>query len=230
MIVKFGKCDILLKNEFSMAGKLEEKAKAEYLEAYRCFNKCQYGRAFEIGRTCLEIASSGSYWYSGALGLCCWAANFQDKQEYVEQYAQMLLKADAGNEKPWFDGIAYFNLGLLSKRRGDQEQSTENFRKACQRYSCYQVPGDVPVSWKYVNRFFIAVSSFVATGDIRHMESLKVLLWDIKHANPDESEIGNLMTSVDLYISYAKKEDVAIKALAAIKEGVSPAFLAFLVL
>lgn len=202
-------------------------AQAIYIQGYAALEAGDFSAAISLASRCMVIASPDSYWRYGALGLRCWSANFLGESEQVEHDAGALLHADAGPQSEWFQGLAWLNLGLMRRRRGNGPEAARCFREAESRYENYHPAPDVPEAWRAIHRFFVAVSHWAACGDLGALEALGSEL--ARTETPDE-EIADLVRAIDLYRRRARGEWVREEAARAVESGVSRTFLALLLL
>lgn len=112
------------------------------MAGYAAFNRGDILEAARLATQCLTTAARGSYWRFGALGLRCWALNFLGDRDGVERDARTLLAQKSGPDKPWFDGLALVNLGLVSQQAGEIEEAKEFFSKASDCYRAHRIDPD----------------------------------------------------------------------------------------
>lgn len=196
-----------------------------YKQGYAAFDRGDFDAAVSLATQCLTLAAPDSYWHFGALGLRCWAASFLDDAASVERDAQTFLTEDSGSDKPWFDGLASFNLGLVQRRAGNVEQAKGYFAKASAYYAAYQIHPEQPPEWELVTLLFAAVTSWAAAGDKGRLEQLseKLAGWETPGDLTEQ-----LTRAVDLYFRHIDGQDVKEEAAAATSAGVSRTFLALL--
>jgi len=205
------------------ADQIEEK----YFAGYAAFESGDYRTAVSLASECIAGSAPDSYWHFGALGLRCWVTNFLRDNTSVENDAHTLLRASSGVDKPWFDGLAVYNLGLVQRRIGQAEAAKVLFERASRRYAAYEIRDEQPQAWKLVNQFFVAVTYWAACGDISALDELGQFLHG---SHSVDTETGHLVEAVNLYLRRAKGEDVSSEAEAAVSDGVSRAFLAHILL
>lgn len=198
-----------------------------YLDGYAAFDRGEYRKAVDLATGCLSRVPVDSYWYAGALGLRCWAANFLGDDAAVVRDANALLALDTGDDKMWFDGLAVLNLAIIRRRLGDVGESELLFSQASAKYAAYHIPPDRPSHQRAVNDLFIAVSHWAACGETDKLDTLSHRL---SAANEPDEEIIGVYRAVDLYRRLAGREDVRADALAAAGNGVSRAFLAVILI
>ncbi|MFZ5981096.1 MAG: hypothetical protein ACOYVF_10735 [Candidatus Zixiibacteriota bacterium] len=206
---------------------MSENPKKLYLDAYDHFNRGYFEDAFVLGLKCLESAPKNSYWHPGTMGLLCWAANFMEDNSNVEIYANKLIELDCGADKPWFDGLARFNLALKCCRNNRISEAKRYFTRASENYSAYTVDSDLPPESVMVHRFFIGLSHLAASGD---PEPLKQLDRELETLNSDDEEMGQLRQAISLNLRYIDGENVRDEAVRAAEEGISRTFLAAILL
>ncbi len=194
-----------------------------YLAGYAAFDQGDYSAAVSLAAQCLDLALPTSYWHSGALGLRCWAANYVGEDGLVGRDARALLGKEEGPEKLWFDGLALFNLALVSQRRGRDVEAKELFARAAERYDKYADSLAGPAEWDFVARFFGAVASWAGMGKRDGLESLAEELAKL----PDlRGELDSVGRAVGLVLRHALGEEVSTEAEEAALGGVSRALLA----
>ena len=198
-----------------------------YQAGYTAFDQGNFPKARLLASQCLVVAPQDSYWHSGALGLKCWAANYLGDNATVERDAAKLLSSDAGADKLWFDGLALFNLGLVSQRIRRTSEARKYFTQASQRYAAYEISPGKPHTWAWIHKFFSAVTRWASSGELKHLWQLAR---ELAYFPVLDDELGHLRWAVDLYLRRAKGEDVAAVAETAARQGVSRAFLAYLLL
>ncbi len=137
------------------------------------------------------------------------------------------MSEDAGSEKPWFDGLALLNLGLVRYRAGQTTEAKELFAQASEQYSAHKIDPEHPSEWQLVSEFFAAVTRLAAFGEVDRMKQLAEKLASLPV--PDK-EMEHLSHAVGLYQRHARNEDVRAEAAAAAQKGVSRAFLAIILL
>ena len=206
---------------------MSENPKNLYLDAYDHFNRGHFEDAFVLGLKCLEAAPVNSYWHHGTMGLLCWAANFMEDNSNVEIYANKLLALDCGADKPWFDGLARFNLALKCCRNNRISEAKRFFVRACENYAAYEIDPDLPPESVMVHRFFIGLSRLAADGEI---EPLKQLTRELADMVSDDEEMDQLRRAIELNLRHVEGEDVRDEAALAAEEGVSRTFLAAILL
>lgn len=198
-----------------------------YAEGYAALDRGDYARAVELAGQCLQNAPPDSYWYAGALGLRCWAANFTGDYDSVARDAHALLALDSGDHKMWFDGLAVFNLALIRRRLGDVGEAEMLFDQARAKYAAYRIPHQSPDDWRLVRELFEAVAHWAAGGETVRLDDLAGRLSVLMD---NSGEIPGLQKAVDLYQRRARGEDVTKDARRAFDDGVSRAFLAALII
>jgi tetratricopeptide (TPR) repeat protein len=198
-----------------------------YQDGYSAFDRGEYPRAINLATQCLKTADAGSYWYAGALGLRCWAANFAGDYDSVVIDAHTLLTLDTGDEKMWFDGLAVLNLALIRRRVGDVGQAERLFDQARAKYQAYRVNPKKPEDWPLVRQLFEAITHWAASGETDKLDDLAGIL--SVRSDPN-GEIEQLKKAVDLYQRCARGEDVTAESGKVADEGVSRAFLALLLI
>jgi len=198
-----------------------------YSDGYAAFDHGDYAKAIELAGQCLKSAPADTYWYAGALGLRCWAANFAGDDESVRRDAAALLALDSGDHKMWFDGLAVFNLALIKRRLGDVGGAETLFDQARAKYASYRIPPKTPDDWRLVRELFEALSLWAACGETTKLDDLAGRL----SIAPDRSdEIFGLQKAVDFYQRSIRGEDVTDEVRKASDDGVSRAFLAALLI
>lgn len=201
--------------------------KETYAAGYAAFDQGDFHTAVALASQCIATSPPDSYWHFGALGLRCWAANYLADNASVERDAQALLTTNAGVDKPWFDGLALLNLGLVYRRAGDVSKARACFARASRRYAAYAIDAKQPAAWQWVNRFFAVTTHWAASGECA---ALKTLAADIARQPTPSEEMTRLAHAVDMYLRHARGETVEAEAEAAACAGVSRAFLVFLLL
>jgi len=198
-----------------------------YKDGYAAFEKGDYPKAIELAGACLQSAAGDSYWYPGALALRCWSATWMGDDERAVRDAYMLLSIDSGDDKMWFDGTALFNLGLIRRRNGDNEQAEFLFQFASERYAAYTVESDLPAEWPLIRDMFAAACRWAAVGETDKLETLAGAL---KKSPAAKGDMVHVKRAVDLYLRAAAGEDVRADAAAATSKGVSRTFVALLLI
>jgi hypothetical protein len=191
------------------------------------FDQGNFPKARLLASQCLAVAPQDSYMHYGALGLKCWAANYLGDNVTVEREAAILLSGEASTDKRWFEALALFNLGLVSQRTRRTMQAKIFFNLASQRYGAYPVSTEQPRPRILINRFFAALAHWASTGDRKPLEELARNLSE--HPVTD-AELEPLARAVGLYLRRARGEDVTTEAETAVRQGVSRAFLAYILL
>jgi hypothetical protein len=198
-----------------------------YTDGYAAFDRGDFAVAIKSAGKCLLAAPIDSYWFPGALGLRCWAANFADDRECVERDAHALLAIDTGDEKMWFDGLAAFNLALIRRRLGDVGEAELLFDQARAKYTAYRINPKKPDEWRLVRELFEAISHWAACGEADKVDDMAGRLSVL----PDPSgETVHIHKAVDLYQRFVRGEDVADEAHRAADDGVSRTFLALILI
>ncbi len=203
------------------------KAKSLYFSGYTSFNNGDFQGAIALATQCLEKAPAGSYWYAGALGLRCWAANYLGDNESVEHDAQKLLNLDTGTEKPWFDGLAFLNLGFVYQRKGKVNEAKAFFSDASDQYATYEIQTSQPGEWKIISHFFVAMAQMAA---FEKVETLEKVSDELSKYPASSEEIVRFRQAVNLYLRRFHGENVSLEAESAAQNGVSRAFLSLILL
>lgn len=198
-----------------------------YQAGHAAFDQGNFPKARLLASQCLATAPQDSYLHFGALGLKCWAANYLGDNATVEREAEMLLSGDAGADKQWFEGLALFNLGLLHQRTRHSMQAKIYFTLASQRYAAYDTNSRQPRARMLTNKFFAALAHWASTGERKPLDDLAQ---DLSDYPAFESELESLAHAVGLYLRRAGGEDVTAEAETAACQGVSRAFLAYILL
>jgi hypothetical protein len=197
-----------------------------YFAGYAAFDQGRFSDAIKLATQCLHQAAPDTYWYAGALGLRCWAANFMSDDKSVERDANALLALQDGPNSDWFEGLARFNLGLTARRRGRGTEAKEWFAQAAESYAVYKIQTELPAQWALIVGLFAAASQWVAFGNQDGLEALENKLANI--GEPDE--MGHIAQAVDLLLRYAAGDEVRSQAAAIAAQGTSRAFLALILL
>ena len=198
-----------------------------YLSGYVAFDQGDFGEATSLATECLAIAPPDSYWHFGALGLRCWAANYMEDNLSVERDACDLLAEEAGLDKPWFDGLALLNLGLVRWRAGHINEAKTLFAQASTRYAAYEIGSERPAEWMLIVRFFAAVTRWAASGETDTLMRLADELASLPAMN---EEIEHLNRVVSVYLRHAEGEQVTAETKSAALTPTSRAFLALILL
>ena len=201
--------------------------KEVYQAGYAAFDQGNFPKARLLASQCLAVTPQDSYWHSGALGLKCWSANYLGDNATVERDAAKLLSSDAGVDKLWFDGLALFNLGLVSRRTRRAREARTYFTQALQRYAAYEIRPGQPHTWAWINKFFVAIAHWASSGEANRLWQLAREL--ANHPVFDD-ELHHLRRAVYLYLRRAMGEDVSAEAETAAQQGVSRAVLAYILL
>lgn len=198
-----------------------------YFAGYSAFEKGNYEKAAKLARKCLRIAKQDSYWYSGALGLCCWTANFTGDHTSVEQYAHVLLAVKTGDQKAWFDAVASFNLGLTHRKNRRLDEANIAFSNAAQCYSTFLKQGNHPTDWTLIIRLFFSIAMFAMDRDKKHFVNL---LDRISQFQDTSEVVKNVKQTIKIYLRHSSGEDVKKDAIKIVQMGVSRTFLAYILL
>jgi hypothetical protein len=198
-----------------------------YQASYTAFDQGNFPKARLLASQCLVVAPRDSHWHLGALGLKCWASNYLGDNATVERNAAKLLSSEAGADKLWFDGLALFNLGLVSQRTRHTSEAKTYFTQASQRYAAYEISSGQSHTWALINKFFAALAHWASSGESKR---LKQLAQELANYPASGEELVHLARAVDLYLRRARGEDVTAEAETAARQGVSRAFLAYLLL
>jgi tetratricopeptide (TPR) repeat protein len=201
---------------------MEEKPQALYLAGYEAFDQGDFSKAISLATRCLEIAAPDSYWYSGSLGLRCWAASYTGDDAGVERDAGDLLARDSGPDRAWFEGLALLNLGLVYRRAGNRSKAKQCYARASERYAAYQIQPDHPPIWGLIVRFFTASTHWAA---YQKRDKLKELALEMSGLPTQDAETQRLMHAVELLLRHAQGQDVRVEAEKAASDGVSRTFL-----
>lgn len=194
-----------------------------YLAGYEAFQEGDFDRAIELAETCLGLASSDSYWYAGALGLKCWAANFAGNPSLVEQFAGNLLSLETGDDKPWFDGLACFNLGLAMMQSMRSNEARAHFERAARCYASQCVHPGQPDEWQSVLDYFSTLAKWCANG--RTAEWWDFLSGLQGTACTPSDLLEQLSAAAKIMLRYSQGEDVKKEAMTLVEGGVSRTFL-----
>src|SRR3972149_9649813 len=143
-----------------------------YQAGYAAFDQGNYPKARLLASQCRAAAPSDSYWHFGALGLQCWAANYLGDNTTVERDAAKLLSGEAGADKLWFDGVALFNLGLVSQRTRRTMEAKTYFTQASQRYASYPMNDGQTQTWAWIYKFFSAIAHWASSGEHKRLRQL----------------------------------------------------------
>ena len=197
------------------------------MAGYAALDQGDFGKATSLATECLAIAPPDAYWHFGALGLRCWAANYMKDNQSVERDARNLLAEDAGPDKPWFDGLALLNLGLVRWRAGRIDAAKTLFAQASTRYAAYRLGSGRPAEWMLIVRFFTAVTGWAASGETDALMRLAEELASLPAMN---EEIARLDRVVTLYLRRAEGKQVTAEVKAAARRRTSRAFLALILL
>jgi hypothetical protein len=198
-----------------------------YQASNTAFDQGNFPKARLLASQCLVAAPRDSYWHFGALGLKCWAANYLGDNATVEREAAKLLSSDAGADKSWFDGLALFNLGLVSQRTRRTIEAKTYFTQASQCYAASDVnSGQHPIGpWNH--KLFAAIAHWASSGAPEHLQRLAQ---ELACHPASAEELEYLTRAVDLYLRRARGESVTADAETAARQGVSRAVLAYLLL
>ena len=206
---------------------MSDDCKQIYLDAYEKFNAGDFEGSFELGKECLAATAPDTYYRFGALGLLCWCSNFMLNNSNVEIYGNKLIAFDTGGDKPWFDGLARFNLGMKCRRNSRLSEARRYFARASENYAAYKASPEQPPEWTMVNRFFTVLTGAAATDD---PAPLRTLAEDLDNFTSRDEEIEHLRRAVQLNIRYIEGETVLDEAQKVADEGVSRTFLALILL
>lgn len=207
----------------------EANAQKKYLTGYQAFEQGDFGSAIAFAEQCMALSAQTSYWYSGALGLKCWIANFTNNLADLEQSTATLLAMDTGPDKPWFDAIALFNLGLAQQKQGNTSQARNFFLQAANSYGAQQLHPGQPREWQYVLDYFNTLSTWAAAEEAAVW---KEFLGQIRADDNDEPGelLHQLFSSAQLMLRYSEGHDVQQAAVELVKKGISRTFLAMILL
>ncbi len=198
-----------------------------YDDGYAAFEKEDFAKAIELAGKCLKAAHVDSYYYPGALGLRCWAANFTGDDETAVLDAHTLLVLDTGDDKMWFDGLAVFNIAIIRRRLGDVGQAESLFDKARAKYAAYRINHTMPEDWRLIREYFEVVSYWAACGETDKIDDMAGRLSVLKDPS---NEVARIRNAVDLHQRLTRGEDVADEASVAAKNGVSRTLLALIMI
>lgn len=198
-----------------------------YANGYAALDRGDFSGAIKLATTCLNASDTDSYWYAGALGLRCWAANYAGEHERVVLDAHALLALDSGDDKMWFDGLAAFNLAIIRRGLGDVGQAELLFDQARAKYQAYRVNPKMPDDWYLVRAFFEALAHWASSGNTDKIDDLAGRLSVMP--NPSIA-IDQMHKAADLHQRYARGENVGDEAAKAADDGVSRTFLALLLI
>lgn len=194
-----------------------------YFEGYEAFEQGDFNKAIELAETCLAISSPDSYWFAGALGLKCWAANFARNLSAVEEYAKILLLLDSGEDKPWFDGLAWFNLGLVSAQQGRLGEARSYFLRAADSYQSQELHARQSVDWQVVLEYFATLARWSASGET---DELGDFLSRFDEDKRSRSELlDHLLVAARITLRFSEGEEVKREAIEGVRAGVSRTFL-----
>jgi len=199
-----------------------------YLAGYAAFEAGDYQSATALADTCLEISPPSSYWYAGALGLKCWAANFSDNPVEIERSANALLAIESGTDKAWFDAVALLNLGLAERKAGHMRKAQPLLQRAAELYAAQQLQPEQPREWQQVLAYFSTLSRWAATGE--RDEWINLLTQFETFMDEQNQLIQQLYAAAHLMLDYAAGEDVGQKAAELVSQGVSRTFLSAILL
>jgi len=198
-----------------------------FLASNVAFDQGNFPKARLLASQCLVVAPRDSYWHFGALGLKCWAANYLGDNATVEREAAKLLSSDAGANKLWFDGLALFNLGLVSQRTRRSAEAKTYFTQASQRYTASDMNSGQHPTRAWNNKLFAAIAHWASSGAPEHLQQLAQ---ELASYPASTKELAHLARAVDLYLRRAMGEDVTVDAETAAHQGVSRAVLAYILL
>jgi hypothetical protein len=198
-----------------------------YHAGVAAFDRGNFPKARLLASQCMAAAPKDSYLHFGALGLLCWAANYLGDSGTVERDAARLLSGDAGADQGWFDGLAFFNLGLVSQRTRRTLEARAYFTQASQRYAAYEGRSSQPYATRWTGRLFTAITRWAASGE---PQDLRQLAQELAVVPASGEELGQLAQAAELYLRRAGGEDVAEAAETAAQQGVSRALLAYILL
>jgi hypothetical protein len=211
----------------SKVSKMMINLNAVYQASQAAFEQGYYPKARLLASQCLAVAPRDSYWHFRALELKCWAANYLGDNATVERDAAKLLACEAGADQLWFDGLALFNLGLVSQRTRRTRQAKTYFTQASQRYAAHKIRPGQPRRQILINKLFAAIAHWASSGECKN---LKQLAQELANRPAFDQELEHLACAVDLYVRRALGDDVSADAETAARRGVSRAFLAYLLL
>ncbi len=203
----------------------ETKAQKIYLAAYQAFEQGKFNNAIALADQCMALSAQTSYWYAGALGLKCWVANFTNNLLILEQTAATLLAMDTGSDKPWFDGIAWLNLGLAQRKQGNTNQACHFFLQAANRYRAQQLRPEQPGEWQNVLDYFNTLSRWAVTEETAVWEKFLDRFINDETNKPGEL-LCHLASAARLMLRYSEGSDIKQEAVTLVKQGVSRTFLA----
>jgi hypothetical protein len=198
-----------------------------YQASHAAFDQGNFPKARLLASQCLVAAPQDSYWHFGALGLKCWAANYLGDNATVAREAAKLLSSDAGANKSWFDGLALFNLGLVSQRTRRSAEAKTYFTQASQRYTASDVTSDQHHTGFWNQKLFAAIADWASSDAPEH---LRQLAQELASHPASAEELEYLSRAVDLYLRRARGENVTTDAETAARQGVSRAILAYILL
>jgi hypothetical protein len=198
-----------------------------YQAGQTAFDQGNFPKARLLASQCLAAAPQDSSLHFSALGLKCWAANYLGDNITVERDAARLLSGDSGEGKRWFEGLALFNLGLVHQRTRRTMQAKTYFTLASQRYAEFENGSGQPLTWLLKNKFYAALAHWASTDE---WKPLQELAQELAIYPASEDELKHLARAVELYLRRAGGEDVTAEAEIAVRQGVSRAFLAYILL
>jgi len=205
-----------------------DTVKETYLAGYEAFEQGDFEKAAALADACLERSPQPSYWYAGALGLKCWAANFMDNRAEAERTATALLALDAGTDKAWFDGLALLNLGLVKKKEKQTKEAGRLFLRAARQYEAYAPQPEQPREWQYVVGYFSALCKWAATNDPGEWEKYLACLKN--EAGGQSDLVRQVSAAAQVALRYSEGKDVTREVLELVGSGVSRTFLSVLLL
>jgi len=199
-----------------------------YLEGYEAFEQGDFRSAKALADTCLTLSSHTSYWHAGALGLKCWVANFTNNLTELEKTAETLMSIDTGTDKPWFDGVALLNLGLVKRKDGQSSEARTFFLRASERYKAQELQPGQPGEWENVIDYFSTLCRWAAVEETNEWRNL------LKRFRDDTSKQSKLLrqlsAAAQIMLRYSEGEEVKRETIELVKESVSRTFLSVLLL
>ena len=204
------------------------EAQKIYLDGYEAFEQGDFRSANALADSCLAVSFQTSYWYAGALGLKCWVANFTNNRAELERTAATLMAMDTGIDKPWFDGVVLFNLGLAKRRDGQTGETRTLFLHAAELYDAQQLQSGQPSEWQNVTDYFSTLCRWVTTEETIEWRRI---LNRFRDDTGEQSELlRQLSAAAQIMLRYSEGEEVKREAFELVKEGVSRTFLSVLLL
>ena len=133
------------------------------------------------------------------------------------------MRLDTGDDRSWFDGLAWFNLGLAKAQKGQFDQARSYFLRSADSYQSQTLQTGQPAEWQMVLEYFATLARWSARRKIS--EWVEFISRIDGNENEKSELLQQLSAAAKLMLRYTQGEDVKGEAIKMVDASVSRTFL-----